>query len=62
MDGREDGEDYTGYFELFGVAGLLCVVLNIGLLRFFRGMVGGHFLHHDATPNLRDIGVFSVWT
>ena len=62
MDGQEDEEDCTKYLQLFDVAGLLCVVLNISLLSWFQGLVRGHFLHHDATLNLKAIGVFSVWT
>lgn len=44
MDGQLDGEDCTEFFQFFGVAGLLCVVLNIGLLSWFQGLVIGHFL------------------
>lgn len=62
MDGQEDGKDCTEYFQLFGMTGLLCVVLNVGLLSLFWALVLGHFLHHDATLNLRVIGVLSVWT
>lgn len=46
MDGQKDEEDWTKYLQLFDVAGLLCVVLNIGLLSWFQGLVSGHFLQY----------------